>query len=408
MSVIRSCLVALCAFILPLIAYADGVPVNHIASGPATVPDTLVIIDASVEHAPELLPGIVPTADVVFLDAERDPIDQIDQILSEYRGLSSLHLVTHGSPGRLYLGATELSLASLNSHRAALTRWSEALAPGADVMLYGCEIAAGEGREFVEALADLLGADVAASTDKTASTVNGGDWEFEVATGLISTDGVFVRAVTEASSVVLALPAGFTNELVIQNLNQPVSMDLLPSGEMLILERPGTIKIMDPTQPLPSASVYLQLPAVDSGGEKGLLDIALDADFANNNYFYVYYHNLTEDRARISRFTHDVDHAHIEDEVVVWEDHLITSVQVISDHWGGGLDVGPDGYLYLTLGDKKDNATDAQDLTLSAGKIIRVDPSAVDTGGGWVQGADNSHLIPASNPFIDHPGGNLD
>ena len=410
MGFISERLVAISSVIFALTVYSNLASGDVVIerSSAANDSNTLVIIDTSVAHISDLLPGIDSAATVVLLDTNRDQVVQLTEILSRHKDISSLHIFTHGAPGRLYLGETELSSKTLNTHKKTLNRWSRSLAADADVFLYGCDIAQGEGVKFIRAFAELIGADIAASNNLTASTANSGDWNLEVSTGLINHKQVLALSVAETSDVVLALPADVTNELVIQDLNQPVSMKLLPSGEMLILERAGTILIMDPTQPLPSASLYLQLPNVDSNGEKGLLDIALDADFVNNNYFYVYYHNATVDRARISRFIHDVDHAHPEDEAIAWEDPLTTGLQNISDHWGGGLDVGPNGYLYLTLGDKKDFPDEAQDLSLSAGKIIRVNPSAINTGGGWLQGGDNSHLIPAGNPFIDGPGGNLD
>lgn len=210
-----------------------------------------------------------------------------------------------------------------------------------------------------------------------------------------------------ATSAMSALPEGFVDEPVLSGLRQPVALEVLPDGRLLVLERDGSIFITDPADAVPVAASYLDLPGVDDDGEKGLLNIVLDPDFANNGYLYLYYHHAATDRARISRFVHDVDHAHVEDEVLVWEDHITTSGQIISDHWGGGMSFGPNGRLYLAIGDKKDNPAEAQDLTKSAGKLIRVDPSGIDTLGPWVRGGANAHLV-AGNPFVDGVGGNLD
>ncbi len=206
------------------------------------------------------------------------------------------------------------------------------------------------------------------------------------------------------------LPTQFTNQVVIGGMNQPIGMTFLPNNKSLVIERDGTIFITDPFVANPIKTLYLQIPNVDFQGEKGLTSIVLDPNFATNNYFYVYYHNTTVDKARISRFVHHDDHAHATDEVLVWQDHLTTSNQIISDHWGGGMDFGPDGNLYLAIGDKKDNPDDSQDLTLAAGKIIRIKTSAItsDGTGLWVDGAQNDQLIPTDNPFRDGPEGNLD
>ncbi|MFV2005405.1 MAG: DUF4347 domain-containing protein, partial [Gammaproteobacteria bacterium] len=290
---VKKFLIAVCAIVLPLTVFANTSHATYVSNESASIQgaETLVIIDTSVEHVLDLLPGIDPEAKVVLLDTRRDPVAQVTEILARHKGLSSLHIISHGGSGRLYLGTTELNMKNLSTYEKTLTSWSRSLSIGADVFLYGCEVARGDGEKFVRAFGKMIGADVAASDDVTASSTNGGDWEFEVVTGVISANRLIKPAVAEASNVELALPAGFTNELVIQNLDQPVSMTLLPSNEMLVLERTGRILIMDPTQAVPSATVYLQLPNVDASGEKGLLDIALDADFANNKYFYVYYHN---------------------------------------------------------------------------------------------------------------------
>jgi glucose/arabinose dehydrogenase len=208
----------------------------------------------------------------------------------------------------------------------------------------------------------------------------------------------------------LALPSGFVDQIVHSGLAAPIGLELLPNGKMLILEKGGAVRITDPAVGGATPPVWLQLPNVSTDGERGLLDAAYDADFANNGYVYLYYHNSALDKAVVSRFQHHHHHghAHIEDEVFVWIDTQSISSQQTPNHLGGGLSVGPDGNIYLAIGDKWDDPNDSQDATQSAGSIIRIDPSQVDTLGGWVVGSANEHLIPASNPFIDGVGGNLD
>ena len=206
------------------------------------------------------------------------------------------------------------------------------------------------------------------------------------------------------------LPVGFRSELILDNLSQPVQVAILPgSSRMLTLQKDGTIFVTDlqATNRL-RRDAYLRIPNVDTVGEKGLLSLAFDPDFSKTHFFYVFYHNQVADRARISRFVHLDDGARPEDEVLVWEDHIDLSSQTTPEHLGGLLSFGPDGYLYLGIGDKRDNPADAQDLTKSAGKLIRVDPRGVEKFGPWVRGESNDHLIPQSNPFVDGEGGNLD
>jgi len=202
-----------------------------------------------------------------------------------------------------------------------------------------------------------------------------------------------------------SLPEDFTDELLDNSYTGTVALEFLPSGDALILERDGSIFISSPADDYSTSSLYLEIPNVDDSGEKGLHNVALDPQFATNRYLYVYYHNSVSDRARISRFIDLGGIASTSDELVIWEGSV--PINSVSAHWGGGLTFGTDNNLYLTIGD---NGTpdNAQDLTLAAGKIIRVSPGGVDSGGPWVSGQDNSHLIPNDNPFIDGLGGNLD
>lgn len=181
----------------------------------------------------------------------------------------------------------------------------------------------------------------------------------------------------------------FQSEVVAGGLSQPIAVSFPPDGNMLILQKTGQILRADLSATPAVVSGYMTITDIDSDGERGLIDITLDPDFATNNYFYVYYSRASTGRFRIARFVHDVDHAHFGDEFVVWEDNEPATTCC---HFGGGLDFGPDGRLYLTTGEEFD-AQQAQNLTRAGGKVIRIN-------------ADGS--IPADNPFADGPGGNLD
>jgi hypothetical protein len=93
------------------------------------------------------------------------------------------------------------------SHKSNLLQsWAAALAPKADILLYGCNIAAGEmGRQFVQLLNQLTGADVAASSNLTGSAALGGDWELEVTMGRVEAPIAFGAETVEAYNAVLAI-----------------------------------------------------------------------------------------------------------------------------------------------------------------------------------------------------------
>ncbi len=147
---------------------------------------SLLIVDPSVADYSALLAGITQ-ASILVLDSDRDGVEQITQTLAEQPQLKSLQILSHGRAGALKLGTAELSLQSLGRYAADLTRWSQVLA-GAEILLYGCEVAAGKlGQQFLQGLKRLTGAEVAASTTPTGSSALGGNWHLEAATGAMTT-----------------------------------------------------------------------------------------------------------------------------------------------------------------------------------------------------------------------------
>lgn len=164
-------------------------PVVGVADGAATEKrQELVLVDTRVSNWQQLVDDMPRGADrnveIVLLDAARDGIEQISERLAQERGLDAVHIVSHGEAGALQIGATRLNFDTLLADATAVSRWRLALNGGADLMLYGCDLAAsGDGRALVDALSRLTGADVAASIDVTGGTAAGGDWVLEYAAG---------------------------------------------------------------------------------------------------------------------------------------------------------------------------------------------------------------------------------
>ncbi|MEB3279248.1 MAG: DUF4347 domain-containing protein, partial [Lyngbya sp.] len=133
---------------------------------------TLVFIDANVDEYQHLVQGVKPGIEVEILDAHRDGIEQITAFLFTRPHIETVHIVSHGSPGCLYLGNAELSLDTLENYANLLQTWS-----ASEIVLYGCNVAAGDaGVEFVEKLYKLTNADIAASTTPTGNAALQGDW----------------------------------------------------------------------------------------------------------------------------------------------------------------------------------------------------------------------------------------
>ena len=154
----------------------------------------LVLIDSGVEDTELLLSSILEgragaSIEVRILETETDGIDQISEILSESnRRYDAVHILSHGNAGNVTLGATDLSQANIHQYVDQMAAWSNALSNDADLLFYGCELAANEsGRSLIEFVSTVTGADVAASNDLTGLAEKGGDWKLEEAVGTIET-----------------------------------------------------------------------------------------------------------------------------------------------------------------------------------------------------------------------------
>jgi Ca2+-binding RTX toxin-like protein len=139
------------------------------------------VFDSAVPDYQSLLSGLPDDARVLVLSPQHDGLAQIADALAGERDLASLHIVSHGSDGALYLGSSLVNEASLGGSAAALARIGVALGEGTDILLYGCNVAATEtGERFIAALADATGASLAASRNLTGA---GGDWELSATVG---------------------------------------------------------------------------------------------------------------------------------------------------------------------------------------------------------------------------------
>jgi hypothetical protein len=164
----------------------------------------IVFIDSKVDDYAMLMAGVKPGLEVVLLDDKFDGIAQITQALKGRCGLSSLHIVAHGEAGKLWLGKRLVDSNTLEQYKNDLQSWATAFAPDASILLYGCNIAAGEtGRQFVQLFSQLTSADVAASDNLTGRAALGGDWKLEVKIGNVEAPIAFGVETMEAYSAVL-------------------------------------------------------------------------------------------------------------------------------------------------------------------------------------------------------------
>ena len=180
----------------------------------------IIFVDASAEGVVEYLDG--HPGEVHVLDADRDGVEQMAAVLQGRTGITAIHILSHGNPGELRLGSATLTTSSLEGeHADEMAIIAATLSPDADLLLYGCDVAGGGGAAFIDRLAALTGADVAASTDVTGAAERGGDWVLESTTGTIEAqtldleqagwDGALETTVYDASWQSLVFGANKTN-----------------------------------------------------------------------------------------------------------------------------------------------------------------------------------------------------
>ena len=145
-------------------------------------------VDTSVAGWEALADGLPAGMEVVYIDGARDGLAQLAQWAATHHGYDALHILSHGAPGRLSLGSSELTAASLAQGEAGaqLAALGRALNPGGDLLLYGCSVGSGAaGSALIDTLAQLTGADVAASVNATGAAALHGDWLLEAQHGVI-------------------------------------------------------------------------------------------------------------------------------------------------------------------------------------------------------------------------------
>jgi glucose/arabinose dehydrogenase len=165
------------------------------------------------------------------------------------------------------------------------------------------------------------------------------------------------------------LPEGYAVETVVTGIANPVGLAFLPDGRILIGEKDtGRIRVVEDgvLRPEPFATVE---PLVQGTLELGLLGIAVDPEFAQDHWVYAFYVEADETgapgRAVIVRFTE-------RDGIGVERTEIAELPATTTDkHNGGGLVFGPDGKLYVTIGDT-DRRTEAGDPSIPIGAILRL------------------------------------
>jgi glucose/arabinose dehydrogenase len=180
------------------------------------------------------------------------------------------------------------------------------------------------------------------------------------------------------------VPTGFTDSLVVSGLDNPTAMALAPDGRIFVCQQGGALRVI-------KNGVLLTTPfltvTVDSSGERGLLGVAFDPNFASNQLVYVYYTATTPTiHNRISSFIASGDVAMSGSEQIIID---LNDLSTATNHNGGAIHFGLDNKLYVAVGDNA-NGANAQSFTTRLGKILRIS-------------SDGS--IPTDNPFFNQVSG---
>jgi len=196
--------------------------------------------------------------------------------------------------------------------------------------------------------------------------------------------GFLSLLIAHSSATAATLPAGFAETQIAGGLASPTAMEIAPDGRIFVCLQGGQLRVIKNGSLLATPFVSLM---VDSNGERGLLGIAFDPNFATNHFVYVYY-TVPGDPAhnRVSRFTANGDVALAGSEFVLAD---LDNLSGAGNHNGGAIHFGPDGKLYVGVGENA-NAANSQTLNNRLGKVLRIN-------------SDGS--IPGDNPFFNTASG---
>jgi predicted outer membrane repeat protein len=192
----------------------------------------IIFVDAATPDYQQLLTGLntdSPDTDyqIFILQSDRDGIEQITEILGGFDTVDAIHLVSHGNEQGIQLGNGWLDQSSLDGYAEVIGSWSTVLDEEADILIYGCNLAAGiSGQHLIGSLAELTGADVSASDDLTGAVTLGGDWDLEHQIGQIETTLAF-------------------NSILQQNWNAVLGTFVVDSAADTIDSNPGDNLAMD-------------------------------------------------------------------------------------------------------------------------------------------------------------------
>ncbi len=198
-------------------------------TGPAR---DVVFIESSVAGGQVLSRGVLPGSDVVVLDSGGDGLREMAAFLAGRHGLAAIDVVAHGAPGLIALGSQIVDAATLEAAAPDLSAIGSAPAPGGELDLWSCDVAAGVGgRALVGELAAATGAGIAAASHPVGAAAGGGTWDLDTRLGGAGGASPFTASARAAYRGVLYAwePAASMNT---DRTGQTAT--LLPGGKVLV------------------------------------------------------------------------------------------------------------------------------------------------------------------------------
>ena len=232
--------------------------------------------------------------ELVFINSDSNGVEQINESLSTHSNVDALHIISHGSNGAIQLGNSPLNTNNLAQYSGSLSAWSNSLNADADILIYGCSLAESDsGEQFVDQLAQLTGADVAASDDITGNRQLDGDWELEYQVGVVEAQSAVSVELQQAYRSILATAV---NDTVNVSEDTPTIIDLVGNDTGAI----GTLTVLDVTTPANGSLV--------NNGD-GTVTYTPDAEYSGSDTFDYIVNDSNDGRVHYWNLDGDADDA---------------------------------------------------------------------------------------------------
>jgi len=193
-----------------------------------------------------------------------------------------------------------------------------------------------------------------------------------------------VKAQAPRSPTPASIKGALDVQTITKGLEHPWGLAFLPDKRMLVTERPGRLRVVGPDGRL--SEPLTGVPQVYASGQGGLLDVALSPTFDKDRLVYLSFAESGEGGAGTAVGRGQLGDRGLEKTQVIWRQQPKVSG---SNHWGSRIVFRPDGTLFVTLGDRFNYSQQAQDLSTTIGKIVRINPDG---------------SAPRDNPFVNRAG----